>query len=128
MSSFQLSSSAPPPMSDWEAHVLSRICAGESLLFPDEARLKIQELFQALDNRKTGKLEALDFQVTSGHDDLDPVLSSSALTRADPICLQDSLPSMHQKKQQLWATLRSVIDFDGNGKLPALPYPTLPCI
>lgn len=34
--------------------------------------------------------------------------------------MQDSLPSMHQKKQQLWATLRSVIDFDGNGMVAGL--------
>lgn len=59
MSSFQ----SPAAMTEWEAHLLSRICAGESLFFPDDARLKIQQLFQALDSRRTGKLEATDFQV-----------------------------------------------------------------
>ena len=64
MASFQPpASSTPQPMSEWEAHMLSRICAGESLFFPDDARLKIQQLFQSLDSGRTGKLEATDFQV-----------------------------------------------------------------
>jgi hypothetical protein len=51
------------PMTEWEAHFLERICAGEKLLLPDDARLKIQSLFEQLDPRKTGTLQAFSFQV-----------------------------------------------------------------
>jgi hypothetical protein len=65
------------------------VCAGESLLFPDDARLKIQQLFQQLDIHNTGTLQAVNFT--------------------------DTIPAINHKKQQLWGIIRSVIDFDGNG-------------